>query len=763
MTAHSLPRVMWLLNHGSARRFEVAMLKRIGVTEIFLPKRFPVDPSFRSASVDYSEDANLTIPADAIAVLNEADWYRDPGREAWDVANRYFDVMFFILHHPEFIHGIAKRYRGIALWRTYGLQQDMSYTQILQTTMNRSGEPSIRALGNRFFFAQAYEHLHTAESDLLADRRLFLPLGLDNCTLRDEWRGNDARIFFVCPGIGLNPYYKAVYRKFTEDFRGLPFAVAGEQPISVDDPRVLGFVDRAAHERNMREMRVMFYHSSEPRHVHYHPFEAVRAGMPLVFMAGGLLDRMGGSDLPGRCTSIGEARRKIERILDDDRKLIAHIRGSQVRLLDRMRPDACVDAWRTGFGQITKNLHAVRSTPPAQGRKPRIAVIVPVNYRGGSLSGAKLLAEAIDTGARQAGSPVEVIFGHLDDPDCDTREEFAGLPLSIKRRPYKWHILSREAAHRAMAYAGREQIMDAPAYQVPEDGMKQFMDCDLWVIVSDRLEHPVLPLRPYVLMVYDYLQRYQPLLRQDLNRSFIGAAHLAERIFVTTDFTRQDAIQYAGLPDRQVVRVPMLARRFLDGEHSRERNANRGYFLWTTNLAPHKNHVNALKALDRYYNRLDGKLTCCVSGVGTDQIFKSKLKHLAPLRQLVDNSPNLRRRLQLLGELPDHAYRSTLAGTHFLWHAGWIDNGTFSVVEAAQLGVPSLSSDYPAMREIDAQFALRLAWMNSRDPDDMARQLKHMELHADRLRAGLPSHERLETQSVEQLAAAYWEALSKCL
>lgn len=76
----------------------------------------------------------------------------------------------------------------------------------------------------------------------------------------------------------------------------------------------------------MREMRIIFYHSQEPRHIHFHPFEAIKAGMPLVFMSGGILDQFGGSKLPGRCTSIEEARQKIRRILDGDQNLIDDIR-----------------------------------------------------------------------------------------------------------------------------------------------------------------------------------------------------------------------------------------------------------------------------------------------------------------------------------------------------------------------------------------------------------------------------------------------------
>src|SRR3982751_3731411 len=110
MTMQKKPRVMWLLNHSTARKFEISMLKNLGFTEIFQPKKFPNDPNFRSASIDYSEDENLTIPKDKLDILNAADWYGSPSREAWDIANAYFDILFFILHNPDILKSIAKHY-----------------------------------------------------------------------------------------------------------------------------------------------------------------------------------------------------------------------------------------------------------------------------------------------------------------------------------------------------------------------------------------------------------------------------------------------------------------------------------------------------------------------------------------------------------------------------------------------------------------------------------------------------------------------------
>ncbi len=762
MTLHKKPRVMWLLNHGTARKFEIEMLKQIGIEEIFLPKKYPEDITFRSASIDFSEDANLTIPPDELAILNEADWYSSPSCEAWEIANRYFDVLFFILHDKNILKNIEKNYKGIVLWRTFGLDRSLSYTKLLNILFDDFGKTIVRSIGKRFYFAQAYDHLHHIEDNFLSQRALFLPLGMHNSTIDDQWQGSDCRIFFVCPALGFSPYYQDIYKKFVKDFKDLKYVIGGEQSISVADPNVLGFVPTEVHQRNMREMRVMFYHSTEPTHIHYHPFEAIKAGMPLVFMGGGMLDRMGGKNLPGRCKNIKEARRKIERILNDDFSLIEDIRKSQICLLDSMKTENCIDAWRKGFEPIFRLLEKVKITHPVKiNKKKRIAVILPVEYKGGSLRGAILLAQAIEYGARQAGQNVEVVFCYLEGNYTD--EDFIDLPLSIKRRLYTWHILHRKAANRAMIYAGLEQNLTSEYYLSIDDKINHLMECDLLVMVSDRLSLPLLPIKPYIVMVYDYLQRYEPILSAARNQQYISIAHCAECVLVTTEFTRKDAIQFAGLPNEKVIKLPMLTPQFSLEKTIPDNDLEHQYFLWTTNASIHKNHENAFKALSIYYEKYNGQLECHVTGVNVKDLKKYELSHFVALLEIMKNNIKLRQSLKILGYLSHMKYQLHLKTSRFLWHAGRIDNGTFSVVEAAHLGVPALSSDYPAMREMNKQFSLNLNWMNPYDPEDMALQLKKMEVEGNALQSKLPSVESLSSQSVEKLAGAYWEAVKKCL
>ena len=392
----------------------------------------------------------------------------------------------------------------------------------------------------------------------------------------------------------------------------------------------------------------------------------------------------------------------------------------------------------------------------------RIAIILPVPYRGGSLRATQLLAKALLIGSQQQNDSVEIVLGHLDDPAYDDQSVFADLPSAIKRRSFQWRRMSNEESTRALIYEKRQQTLTKPCYLVPDDGMQQFIDCKVWIIISDRLESPLLPIRPYLLMCYDYIQRYQSIFSNDINQQCLSVAHNAMSVLVTTEFTKKDAIQFAGLMANKVHKVPMLAPNFT-AQASQSNTQEAPYFIWTTNLAPHKNHINAFRALQIYYETYEGQWKCKITGVNTDSILNNDRPHLAPLQALYNNSRLLKNNIDILGELSDSLYQSTLQNAQCLWHPTIVDNGTFSVIEAAYLNTPSLSNDYPAMHEIDQQFSLNLSWMNANNPENMASCLKNMELHSTTYRKNLPSKAQLETQSVEKLAHQYWTILREYL
>ena len=83
-----------------------------------------------------------------------------------------------------------------------------------------------------------------------------------------------------------------------------------------------------------------------------------------------------------------------------------------------------------------------------------------------------------------------------------------------------------------------------------------------------------------------------------------------------------------------------------------------------------------------------------------------------------------------MGDVSDKVYARLLKNAQFLWHPALYDNGTFAVMEAAYLGVPSLSALYPAMEYMNQKFELNLQFFDPRNPQGMAEALLIMETAA---------------------------------
>jgi hypothetical protein len=763
-------RVMWLLNHTTLRPFEIDQLKNLGFTEFFLPKSYPYDEGNLSASVDYSEDANLSIPKADLKILNAQNWYDSPSQEAWDIANKHFDLVFCAFFIDQ-LESVIEHFKGVVVLRVFGLSQDFTYSEILTQQKGTYLLDKIKTLRDRFFFGAGYDHLGEIEDRVFSSRHCFLPVGLSKLELKNTWTGGNKKIMFVCPRIATSGYYHSIYKKFCHDFEDFDYLIGGAQPLKVNDPKVIGFVSKEQHEDNMRLCDVMYYHSQEVNHIHYHPFEAIKVGMPLIFMAGSMLDLMGGLDQPGRCTSISEAQAKIKKIMGGDRKLIEKIRTRQVALLEPMKPEVCGQAWQKSFEPVLASLanldtHAAEVSALPQS-KPRIAVIVPVGYKGGSLRAAKMTAEAIYYGAQQDGHPVEVVLAHLDEPDFYTDEDFEDMDVHIKRRSYTWQKLDYQKARVAMYYAGAGNWRPShDGYLAMNDGANHMMDCDLWVFISDRVPEPILALRPYAVIVYDYLQRYQPILTHGADQPYLDFARKACATIVTSAFTEQDALNYAGIERKKLFYAPTIAPDFSSEDTapvSDDAVSEKPYFLWTTNAAPHKNHLNALKGIIEYYEFHNGQLDCHVSGVDTDKIFKGKIGNLEEFYALYKSYKKLKKKMTIKGYLTERMYKKSLRQAQFVFHPTLIDNGTFAVFEAAQMAVPSLTNSYPAMQEYDARFKLNLTYMNARKPQDIASMLKEMELEAPKISKKLKQNNAMKAFYPRAVGPQYWEIIKQCL
>jgi hypothetical protein len=360
------PRIFWALNHSTLAKSECALLEKLGC-EILTPKVCPKEILDCSGSIDYSFDHTLTIPAGDLARLNRCDFYAENiDGVAIELIRRHFDAVFVAAHFT-MLETFCQEFDGLLILRAFGREQRKCYADFLRWRKKLARWPRWRnrilfrkgawnrgnlldkltARGERFLFGGCYREVIDNEPSRVRDNSSFLPLGLpaDTWSLAGSWTGGDDRVMFVCPRIHY-PYYGQIYAEFQAGFGDLPSAVYGNQAENHGDSRLVGFLPRAEYDARMRRHAVMFYHSSEPCHLHYHPLEAVVTGMPLVYMAGGMLERMGGPDQPGLCRTREEARVKLCRIIAGDSELINSIRYAQTKLLDEFRDEFVESAWR---------------------------------------------------------------------------------------------------------------------------------------------------------------------------------------------------------------------------------------------------------------------------------------------------------------------------------------------------------------------------------------------------------------------------------
>ncbi|MDR6857585.1 DUF7024 domain-containing protein [Variovorax guangxiensis] len=340
-------RFLWLLNHRTLMPYEAPLIRRLGF-EIFIPKVIP-KTNFRSAAVDFSHDESLTIPPGVLEKLNQFNFYEDAWTpEIVTLVNRYFGTVFIIPHARQTLEAV-QNFEGQIVFRAFGLDNEQSYKKVLENLHGPLLLRMIEGIKHRFWFGEGYDHLHECEDPLFEERSLYLPIGVPDSFFADanKWTGKDRKILFVCPFVGSNPYYTEIYERFKNNFGDLPHVIVGAQDVPVSDPHVAGFVSDDELKRLYLECAVLYYPSTELRHVHYSPIEAAINGMPIVFFENSLLSRMSRGATKGRVSSIAEARQIIERILVDDAALIAEIREDQREIAYHFSDAYCSETWRT--------------------------------------------------------------------------------------------------------------------------------------------------------------------------------------------------------------------------------------------------------------------------------------------------------------------------------------------------------------------------------------------------------------------------------
>jgi hypothetical protein len=356
MRKPSTRRLLWIVNHQTLMGAEVPILQSLG-REVFIPKLVPDDPQYRSSAVSYQYDAGLDLPPTALTVLNRHRFYERPWSTTVEsIINEHFDVLVTTLSFYTMpLSEAARKFKGTVVARVFGREHPARYSDLPAVTRRPLLLSELAGIGDRFVFAQGYDNLAEIEEEPLRSRghTVTVPLPRGIYEHAAIWRGDGAEAILLCPAINDGAYYAAVYRSIKQAFGDLPHRIFGRQFGEITDPAVLPYLTDAELIALYARAPVFIYPSTEPRHIHYSPLEAMVVGTPVLYRRGTLLDQIAGTGSPGACEGDAELRAAATRLIAGDRELADQIRRSQARILANFSVDLARKQWESLLSEST--------------------------------------------------------------------------------------------------------------------------------------------------------------------------------------------------------------------------------------------------------------------------------------------------------------------------------------------------------------------------------------------------------------------------
>lgn len=767
-------RILWLSNNTIQREYEVPTLIKEGF-EVYCPKvcGYGLGESYLSISRDY--DYSLTLDRETIDQLDITDLYAELSKQTLDSINSNFDVVF-IPPMAEVLRRFIHHYKGIIVLRWIGDEEGLTCTERLIHDGGYSLLYQINRLKERFYFAYSFSWEIKDECDMLRGRGLYMPLPLVN--YEDTKRDGDKDGLLICSNVSLEEENNIKFHEYYNMLK-TSFKVIGEQLVPPENYNRLFIGNDFADMREAIAGCTVAIDSGSASTMNTEYWLQIVANQkPLIYTKESKAVYLLGENSPGYCRDKKEAVIKFQKIIRKSRRLSEQVINYQNGKLKEYTKEKCLVFWKNALKRIAID-DELRMNRPV--RKRKICVILPIFYLGGVLSFTLRFVTILFNEIKKHGSPIELVFAHVDSDYYKNNGSFAKIrDLGVAIREISLKEIDKDNSEKMLEMAGflptkwhgPKQIPEGVAY---DDGIHMLMDCDYLINMTDRSGADVqtLPVYPYAVVAHDYIQRYSPFSR-DLDLVFIPMARNADKVFVTSEPTYNDALQYAMVKQDNLVILPILFEMLGERGEWKENDEieEASYFLWSTNCSKHKNHMNALRALDLYY-RQSGNLKCHITGALSHLMNpKTRLEEYAsdkelftymePIQKFISNHPKLQKNLIFDKYLGEEDFRKIIKNARFVFHPGFADNGNGTAIDAASFGVPTLSNDYPAMRYISDKLEINCQFVRLSNTKETASALLWMQENYDMCANSL-DYDRIDCHSFQNVGSELFDKLNSAI
>ena len=321
---------------------------------------------------------------------------------------------------------------------------------------------------------------------------------------------------------------------------------------------------------------------------------------------------------------------------------------------------------------------------------------------------------------------------HLTQPNAWALES---LGSSIPVQRFLFNAISRQEAARLEPDAPR-WLPGHPGSRFAffSDAAEAALRADAWLALSDRFPLPLLPARPYAVVVHDMIHLRVP---EALGRAFFRnhadgirpTIEGAARVIVTSPCTRDDVLSAYELPSESVELIPVACephRRFARLPAGFVPLPRRDFILNVTNASPHKGAELMLRAQAALKRRLGPAAPLLVlCGVNTEHLAPSAVRATLPswieVRAL-QRELGLREHhdVVFLGAVTDVELKDLYQRCRAVVNAARHDNGTYCMIEGAWFGKPVVSTCYPAAEFLAERFGLPIRFVPLNDAEALA-------------------------------------------
>lgn len=286
------PVLLWVSSHATLAAEEIPLFLEAGYRVI------PTYIDFWTFKYDPSLDEKLCgawkktidLPEEKIARLQSLSICEEMGTKEFSsddirFLNDTVDVIYVTIL-PHLAIRLAEVFDGVVMFRPFGHGELNTYSNISK----HFGVEPVRASSRpNLLWVPILPTLQEPEDiEICSNLALLSPFVSESRLLQAKWKGanSEACVVETIPRIKEQKYYLDIYNKYLSDYGDLPIKILGKNfPLGgdLDDARIVGSLGDKEYFESVANSRVSIYHGKSRFHLHYHPIEFMKIGLPVLF------------------------------------------------------------------------------------------------------------------------------------------------------------------------------------------------------------------------------------------------------------------------------------------------------------------------------------------------------------------------------------------------------------------------------------------------------------------------------------------------